>query len=173
LKQLPYYFTTVSLSQGIKIIMMQSNKEWEPLPLVSSGQTNDQEEDKAASRKVTVPENQKVSRLIDVYSLDDYTTFENEMKPHGILVCSLQLPFPLFLHTLLENVERAGNPHIFSWNSEGNAFKIHDTKLFCSVIMSQFCPGMSHIKSFYKQLALYGLIPPHSSWARQGIIRPS
>jgi hypothetical protein len=66
------------------------------------------------------------------------------------------MPFPLFLHHLLDAVENDGNAHIFSWTPNSRAINIHDSKAFAEVIIPKYMPSMSHYKSFLKQLGLYG-----------------
>jgi hypothetical protein len=61
------------------------------------------------------------------------------------------------LHQFLDlTAKKEEYSKIVSWAENGRAIRIHDRSLFAEVILPKFFPGMSHIKSFQKQLGLYG-----------------
>lgn len=63
--------------------------------------------------------------------------------------------FPLKLLALLDNAERKDIPHIISWQTHGRAFKMHNSKEFCTTVMPIHF-NQSKISSFFRQLYLYG-----------------
>jgi hypothetical protein len=62
------------------------------------------------------------------------------------------LSFPWRLFSLLN---MKSFDHIVSWVRDGTAFQIHDEEEFANVILPQFFPKMSKIKSFKRQLSAY------------------
>ena len=63
-------------------------------------------------------------------------------------------PFPTRLHNLLDFAERAGDDHIISWCSEGQAFKIHDEEALVPLLAMYF--RTSTFKFFLRLLQSYG-----------------
>ena len=72
-----------------------------------------------------------------------------------IPLSSLQVSFPLKLHSLLEDFEKAGQEHIISWAHHGGAFKIHDPEAFADEVMQKYFNG-TKFNSFRRQLQIYG-----------------
>ena len=62
--------------------------------------------------------------------------------------------FPLKLFKMLEESDIDNHAHIISWLPHGQAFKIHDEKLFEQHVLNQHFG--SKFKSFKRQLNLYG-----------------
>jgi hypothetical protein len=67
----------------------------------------------------------------------------------------MRLPFAYKLHILLCDMETKGCEHIISWVEEGNAFKIHDRKIFEALIQPHYFK-QSKIASFIRQCYMYG-----------------
>jgi hypothetical protein len=63
--------------------------------------------------------------------------------------------FPAKLHRMLENAEKDGLEHIFSWVQLGTAFKVHDSDEFVRRIMPLYFDQTKY-ESFRRQLNLYG-----------------
>ena len=82
-----------------------------------------------------------------------------------------KLPFPIFLHNALDQIEREGNSHIIGWHENGLAFKVFDISLFAKVIMPRYFPHQSKIKSFYRQLGLYGFQRVNGSYFHKNFLR--
>ena len=82
-----------------------------------------------------------------------------------------KLPFPIFLHNALDQIEREGNSHIIGWVENGLAFKVFDISLFAKVIMPRYFPHQSKIKSFYRQLGLYGFERIKGSYFHKDFVR--
>ena len=64
--------------------------------------------------------------------------------------------FPIFLHKLLDRIELDGYSEVVSWSSSGMSFCIHDRDRFIDTIMPRYFPHQHHLKSFFRQLSLYG-----------------
>jgi hypothetical protein len=62
--------------------------------------------------------------------------------------------FPMKLHNMLEDVARAGETRIISWDASGESFTIYEPKLFAQTWMRR-CFNQSKYKSFQRQLNLY------------------
>ena len=76
-------------------------------------------------------------------------TDNSETATHGS-----SLKFPFKLHHILSEAERCGFTHIISWIPTGDGFRVHDAKAFTATIMPKYF-GMTHFKSFQRQLSLY------------------
>jgi HSF-type DNA-binding len=64
------------------------------------------------------------------------------------------LKFPFKLHHILSEAERLGFVHIIGWTPAGDGFRVYEPKSFARTIMPKYF-GMSHYKSFQRQLSLY------------------
>lgn len=64
-------------------------------------------------------------------------------------------PFPLKLHSLLEDVENTPQADILSWDPDGRSFTIYQPKVFAETIMGQYFRQTKY-KSFQRQMNLYG-----------------
>jgi hypothetical protein len=80
---------------------------------------------------------------------------KNEVSQNQSKYSSALERFPMKLHKLL--IEMAGFSDIISWQVHGRAFKVHKTEEFTENVS---CLHFSHhhIKSFYRQLNLYGFL---------------
>ena len=79
--------------------------------------------------------------------------------------CEDLLPFPLKLHTVLDEAETKGFDGVISWHSGGESFKVHDPIEFCKHIMPNYFRSQSKFKSFQRQLNLYGFERiAHGTW---------
>ena len=67
----------------------------------------------------------------------------------------LRLPFPWALHEMLDQAEEQGFTQFVSWNEDGTAFKVHDTKGFADFVAPMYFKQTKY-KSFQRQLHLYG-----------------
>ena len=67
----------------------------------------------------------------------------------------LRLPFPWALHEMLDQAEEQGFTQFVSWNDDGTAFKVHDTKGFADYVAPMYFKQTKY-KSFQRQLHLYG-----------------
>jgi hypothetical protein len=65
-----------------------------------------------------------------------------------------QDPFPVKLHSMLDDAERMGNEGIVSWNEDGLSFSVHDPKKFAQKMMQSYF-NQTKYKSFQRQLNLY------------------
>lgn len=63
--------------------------------------------------------------------------------------------FPLTLHRVLADLERAGATHIATFVDDGNAFLVRSPKEFETKILREYFPRMSSFGSFQRQLNLY------------------
>lgn len=66
-----------------------------------------------------------------------------------------QIPFPVKLYQMLEDLEETGNDHIASWSNDGDCIRVHDTASFVDKVLPSYF-RQSNYKSFQKQLYLYG-----------------
>mmetsp|Transcript_22693 Transcript_22693/g.47417 ORF Transcript_22693/g.47417 Transcript_22693/m.47417 type:complete len:357 (-) Transcript_22693:79-1149(-) len=64
--------------------------------------------------------------------------------------------FPRLLHFVLCEVEKLGLDHIISWQPTGRSFCIHDQDLFLLHIVPQFFAKQTKLRSFFRQLNLWG-----------------
>ncbi|KAL7468291.1 hypothetical protein ACHAXS_008525 [Conticribra weissflogii] len=64
--------------------------------------------------------------------------------------------FPRLLHFVLSEVEKLGLDHIISWQPTGRSFRIHDQDLFLLHIVPQFFAKQTKLRSFFRQLNLWG-----------------
>ncbi|KAL9180164.1 hypothetical protein ACHAXT_008134 [Thalassiosira profunda] len=64
--------------------------------------------------------------------------------------------FPGKLMLMLDQVDSLGLSHGASWVSEGRAFAIHDPDLFMTEIAPQFFDKQTHLRSFHRQLSIWG-----------------
>ncbi len=89
------------------------------------------------------------NELFSESCMDDLPS-EMNVKTHGT-----NEKFPLKLLALLDNAERKDISHIISWRTHGRAFKVHNSKEFCTTVMPIHF-NQSKISSFFRQLYLYG-----------------
>jgi hypothetical protein len=69
---------------------------------------------------------------------------------------NVSLPaFPWRLHEMLDEAAGETNEHIISWLAGGDAFRVHDTKVFAQLIMPKYFKQTQY-KSFQRQLNIYG-----------------
>jgi hypothetical protein len=64
--------------------------------------------------------------------------------------------FPGKLRIMLDKVDELGLAHGSSWVSEGRAFAIHDPDVFMNDIAPQFFDKQTHLRSFHRQLSIWG-----------------
>ncbi len=64
-------------------------------------------------------------------------------------------PFPVKLHTMLEQIEKDGLAHVVSWQPHGRCFLVHEPKEFVKHVMPHYFK-QTKIASFQRQLNLYG-----------------
>lgn len=64
--------------------------------------------------------------------------------------------FPGKLRLMLDTVDDLGLSHGSSWVSEGRAFAIHDPEVFMNEIAPQFFDKQTHLRSFHRQLSIWG-----------------
>jgi hypothetical protein len=64
--------------------------------------------------------------------------------------------FPWKLHDMLDQVEKAGDDHIVSWEHDGRALKVHKPKEFAKKILPIYFSHSKKWESFQRQLNLYG-----------------
>jgi hypothetical protein len=67
---------------------------------------------------------------------------------------NFQDPFPVKLHSMLDDMERMGNEGIVSWNEDGRSFSVHDPKNFAHTMIRSYF-NQTKYKSFQRQLNLY------------------
>jgi len=75
---------------------------------------------------------------------------QGERRKGGVSV-----PFPVKLHSVLDQVEADGLAHIVSWQPHGRCFVIHQPKEFVELVMPKYF-RQSKLTSFQRQLNLYG-----------------
>lgn len=76
--------------------------------------------------------------------------------PMPFPICpSSQIPFPVKLHTMLENTEKQGMQHIVSWMPSGRSFKVHKPSEFVILVAPHYFV-LTKYKSFKRQLLNYG-----------------
>jgi hypothetical protein len=68
---------------------------------------------------------------------------------------SSKIPFAWKLHSMLEDLEKAGIEHVISWVDSGRAFKVHNLDEFVEMIVPLYF-RQSKWKSFQRQLYFYG-----------------
>ena len=68
-----------------------------------------------------------------------------------------ELKFPSKLHLMLCQASERGFDDIASWTACGRGFRIYNKPLFISKILPVYFPGISRVKSFQRQLNLYGI----------------
>jgi hypothetical protein len=66
-----------------------------------------------------------------------------------------QIPFPIKLHVMLEDMARGGSHNIVSWQPHGKAFRVHEPEVFAGTIIRRYFKQTKY-KSFQRQLNLYG-----------------
>jgi hypothetical protein len=66
-----------------------------------------------------------------------------------------QIPFPIKLHVMLEDMARGGSQNIVSWQPHGKAFRVHQPEVFAGTIIPRYFK-LTKYKSFQRQLNLYG-----------------
>jgi hypothetical protein len=66
------------------------------------------------------------------------------------------VPFPLKLHDILADIEGKGLGHIVGWMPNKRCFRIHKPEAFRTIIMPTYLPSQHKVKSFQRQLRLYG-----------------
>jgi hypothetical protein len=66
--------------------------------------------------------------------------------------------FPWKLHDMLDQVEKAGDDHIVSWEHDGRALKVHKPKEFAQKLLPIYFLHSKKWQSFQRQLNLYGFI---------------
>lgn len=92
---------------------------------------------------------------------EDYN--DKEFKVKG----GVAVPFPLKLHSLLEQVDRDGHGHIVTWQPHGRCFIIRKPEEFLNFILPNYYysrnvegdttrKGPMKLRSFERQLNLYG-----------------
>eukprot|EP00571_Detonula_confervacea_P008333 CAMPEP_0172326148 /NCGR_PEP_ID=MMETSP1058-20130122/55721_1 /TAXON_ID=83371 /ORGANISM="Detonula confervacea, Strain CCMP 353" /LENGTH=347 /DNA_ID=CAMNT_0013042857 /DNA_START=22 /DNA_END=1065 /DNA_ORIENTATION=+ len=64
--------------------------------------------------------------------------------------------FPGKLRIMLDEVDGIGLSHGSSWVSEGCAFAIHEPDVFMNEIAPQFFDKQTHLRSFHRQLSIWG-----------------
>jgi hypothetical protein len=72
---------------------------------------------------------------------------------HGL--CPPQLPFPIKLLNMLDDMANNGSQDIVSWQPHGKAFRVHQPQVFARTIMRSYFK-QTHYKSFQRQLHIYG-----------------
>jgi hypothetical protein len=65
-----------------------------------------------------------------------------------------QDPFPVKLHSMLDETEIMGNAGIVSWNEDGLSFSVRDPNKFAQKMMQSYF-NQTKYKSFQRQLNLY------------------
>jgi hypothetical protein len=68
-----------------------------------------------------------------------------------------QDPFPVKLHSMLDDAEITGNAGIVSWNEDGRSFSVRDSKQFAQKMMQSYF-NQTKYKSFQRQLNLYKFV---------------
>ena len=68
---------------------------------------------------------------------------------------SPQDAFPVHLHWMLQQTEKAGLSHVVSWAPHGRAFVVHKRDEFVKTVLPAYFKQTKH-SSFQRQLALYG-----------------
>jgi hypothetical protein len=69
-----------------------------------------------------------------------------------------QIPFPLKLHDILSDIEAEGLASVVGWMPDGLCFRIHQPEAFRTIVMPKHLPTQNKIKSFQRQLRLYGFV---------------
>lgn len=64
--------------------------------------------------------------------------------------------FPIAVHRMLTAVAQQGLDRIVSWNPNGRALKIHNTRQFETQVLPQFFQKQTRYRSFQRQLNFYG-----------------
>eukprot|EP00586_Coscinodiscus_wailesii_P014924 CAMPEP_0172503262 /NCGR_PEP_ID=MMETSP1066-20121228/167676_1 /TAXON_ID=671091 /ORGANISM="Coscinodiscus wailesii, Strain CCMP2513" /LENGTH=493 /DNA_ID=CAMNT_0013278929 /DNA_START=57 /DNA_END=1538 /DNA_ORIENTATION=+ len=88
----------------------------------------------------------------DVPTSSQKSKKKTKQHPGGVIV-----PFPLKLHTLLDQLEQDGLTSIMSWQPHGRAFVIRDKIRFTKEIMPKYFK-QTRFTSFQRQLNLYGYV---------------
>ena len=73
----------------------------------------------------------------------------------GALSLTNQIPFPVKLYQMLDDLEETENSHIASWSSDGSCIRVHDQAAFVTSVLGSYFRQTKY-KSFQKQLYLYG-----------------
>ena len=73
----------------------------------------------------------------------------------GALSLTNQIPFPVKLYQMLDDLEQTENSHIASWSSDGSCIRVHDQIAFVNSVLGSYFRQTKY-KSFQKQLYLYG-----------------
>lgn len=77
--------------------------------------------------------------------------------------------FPGKLYLMLDRVESLGLAHGASWVSEGRAFAIHNPDVFMNEITPQFFDKQTHLRSFHRQLSIWGFTRLETGSAGRGV----
>ncbi|KAL3784766.1 hypothetical protein ACHAW5_008137 [Stephanodiscus triporus] len=77
--------------------------------------------------------------------------------------------FPSKLRVMLDQVDRLGLSRGASWVSEGRAFAIHDPDVFMTDIAPHFFEKQSCIRSFHRQLSIWGFLRLEKDVAGRGV----
>mmetsp|Transcript_1546 Transcript_1546/g.3434 ORF Transcript_1546/g.3434 Transcript_1546/m.3434 type:complete len:363 (+) Transcript_1546:55-1143(+) len=80
----------------------------------------------------------------------DTQVAQGERRKGGV-----SIPFPVKLHSVLDQVEADGLAHIVSWQPHGRCFVIHKPKEFVDHVMPKYF-RQTKLTSFQRQLNLYG-----------------
>jgi hypothetical protein len=75
----------------------------------------------------------------------------NDSSNHEGATMNQCIPFPWKLHEMLDN----GYDSIVSWLPDDNSFKVHNTQIFITLVMSQYFKQTKY-KSFQRQLNMWG-----------------
>lgn len=98
-------------------------------------------------------DNQKRKRLKKQrYEIFNRTFLESRA---GALSLTNQIPFPVKLFQMLEDLDETGYAHIASWSSDGKSLRVHDQKVFVDEVLPSYF-RQSKYRSFQRQLYLYG-----------------
>ena len=105
---------------------------------------------------LTASKKQRIFVSHDYMDLCDEQAFNNDLQwvKRNEIKTKRKQAFAFKLHKSLEDAEKDGLTHVFSWLSHGRAFKIHNRHLFITLIMPQYL-GMTNYKSFLRQCAIY------------------
>lgn len=125
--------------------------------------SNRRNEANTESNRSQIDENREVafdSTLIQIqkhiFSSYEHNIYLQTSYPEELCVKKFERKktFPKKLFTLLEQSDTDGYSHIISWLPYGNAFKIHDEKLFEKYVLNKHF--RSKLESFKRQLYVYG-----------------
>jgi hypothetical protein len=124
-------------------LFQPSAASWEAFPLFASGESYEYvgaPAEKSRPKRRRKPQKPgKTAKLNDRHfvvhnyhdhSADAKAAEEGERRKGGVSV-----PFPVKLHSVLDQVEADGLAHIVSWQTHGRCFVIHNPKEFVDHIM--------------------------------------